>query len=110
MIIGLGWSLEKNNECEKMFNFLVYHMWFQQGCVRFVLSENKKKFFNLGKMFQPFVIHPHDLAYLGDSDFFPLRYKFLDGIFDVAEQLVFPSLSGLVLRTYHHRSHLRISS
>src|SRR2546421_2171424 len=34
MIIGFGWSLEKNSECEKMFNFPVYHISFQQGCVR----------------------------------------------------------------------------
>jgi hypothetical protein len=34
MIIGFGWFLEKVSICEKMFNFLVYHICFQQGCVR----------------------------------------------------------------------------
>src|SRR5712692_7155148 len=33
MIIEFGWSLEKACKSEKMFNFLVYHIWFQQGCV-----------------------------------------------------------------------------
>src|SRR5438128_6807617 len=34
MIIGFGWFLEKAYKCEKMFNSLVYHICFQQGCVR----------------------------------------------------------------------------
>src|SRR6266571_7128461 len=34
MIIGCGWSFENASTCEKMFNFLVYHICFQQGCVR----------------------------------------------------------------------------
>src|SRR2546421_10938346 len=37
MIIGFGWSLEKVSIGEKMFNFPVYHIYFQQGCVRSTL-------------------------------------------------------------------------
>ena len=33
MIIVFGWSLEKASKSEKMFNFVVYHIWHQQGCV-----------------------------------------------------------------------------
>jgi len=33
MIIGFSWFLEKVSIYEKMFNFLVYHICLQQGCV-----------------------------------------------------------------------------
>jgi hypothetical protein len=33
MIIGFGWFLEKVCMYGKMFNFSVYHIYFQQGCV-----------------------------------------------------------------------------